>query len=221
MQDLSWVCNLHHSLWQHRIPDPLSEAQDRTCILMDASQIRFHWDTTGTPHLFFLHDELYSLIRKNFISWSYFPSRTSKSLIHSRFPLIAPVCKFFWRSKQISVEEPYVTYQRHAPGWLHTFRWIYLYSSHTVSSTTKSLLYINGSQSGVILPGHIWQGLETCAVIMIGRATGNKWGKSKDAATLHAIHRTDLHKKRINQAKVISAKVEKLFQRVLKGLLPL
>ena len=24
-------------------------ARDRTCILMDASQIRFHWGTTGTP----------------------------------------------------------------------------------------------------------------------------------------------------------------------------
>ena len=39
MPDVSVVCNLHHSSWQHCIPDPLSEARDQTCILMDTSQI--------------------------------------------------------------------------------------------------------------------------------------------------------------------------------------
>ena len=29
--------------------NPLSEGGDRGCILIDASQIRFHWATTGTP----------------------------------------------------------------------------------------------------------------------------------------------------------------------------
>ena len=29
------------SSWQHRIFNPLSEARDRTCVLMDTSQIRF------------------------------------------------------------------------------------------------------------------------------------------------------------------------------------
>ena len=28
MQDLIHVCDLHHSSWQHRILDPLSEARD-------------------------------------------------------------------------------------------------------------------------------------------------------------------------------------------------
>ena len=41
-------------LWQHRILNPLSEARDRTCVLMDASQIRFRCTTTGTPYLFLL-----------------------------------------------------------------------------------------------------------------------------------------------------------------------
>ena len=41
--------NLHHSSWQHRIPDPLSEVRDRTCILMDTSWIRFLCTATGTP----------------------------------------------------------------------------------------------------------------------------------------------------------------------------
>ena len=37
--DPSRVCDLHHSSQQHQILNPLSEARDRTCTLMDASQI--------------------------------------------------------------------------------------------------------------------------------------------------------------------------------------
>ena len=32
---------LHHSSWQHHILNLLSEARDRTCILVDTSWIRF------------------------------------------------------------------------------------------------------------------------------------------------------------------------------------
>ena len=35
--------------WQRRIFNPLREARDQTHILMDASQICFHWATMGTP----------------------------------------------------------------------------------------------------------------------------------------------------------------------------
>ena len=34
---------------QCRILNPLSEAREWTCVLMDACQIHFHWATTGTP----------------------------------------------------------------------------------------------------------------------------------------------------------------------------
>ena len=40
--DPSNVCNLHHSLWQCWILNPLSQAKDPTCVLMDTSQICFH-----------------------------------------------------------------------------------------------------------------------------------------------------------------------------------
>ena len=40
-QDTSHDCNLHHSLWQHWILNPLSKARDQTYVLMDASQICF------------------------------------------------------------------------------------------------------------------------------------------------------------------------------------
>ena len=36
-QDLS---HIHHSSWQHQILNPLSNARDQTCILMNPSQIR-------------------------------------------------------------------------------------------------------------------------------------------------------------------------------------
>ena len=47
--DLSCLCELHHSSWQCWILNPLNEVRDRTCILLDASQIRFCWATMGMP----------------------------------------------------------------------------------------------------------------------------------------------------------------------------
>ena len=38
-QDLSHICDLYHSSRQRRIPNPLSEAGDRTHVLMNTSQI--------------------------------------------------------------------------------------------------------------------------------------------------------------------------------------
>ena len=39
MRDLSHVCDLHHSLRQRQILNPLSKASDRTCVLMDTSWV--------------------------------------------------------------------------------------------------------------------------------------------------------------------------------------
>ena len=35
MPDLSHACDLHHSLWQCQILNPLSEARDETCMLTE------------------------------------------------------------------------------------------------------------------------------------------------------------------------------------------
>ena len=51
MQDPSWVWDLYHSSQPRQILNPLSEARDWTCILMDTSQICFHWATTGKQNL--------------------------------------------------------------------------------------------------------------------------------------------------------------------------
>ena len=39
MPDQSSVCSLHHSLWQHRILNPLKEPRGQTHILMDRSWV--------------------------------------------------------------------------------------------------------------------------------------------------------------------------------------
>ena len=44
-QDLSHVCDLHHSLWQHQILNPLSKARDKTRVLIDIS-----WDLKPLGH---------------------------------------------------------------------------------------------------------------------------------------------------------------------------
>ena len=43
MPDLSHNCDLHHISQQRWILNPLSEARDRTRVLMDTGQIRFCW----------------------------------------------------------------------------------------------------------------------------------------------------------------------------------
>ena len=42
ISDLSHVCNLHHSSRQRQILNPLSEARDRTSILMVTRWVHFH-----------------------------------------------------------------------------------------------------------------------------------------------------------------------------------
>ena len=54
MLDLSRVCDLHYSSWQHQILNPLSGAKDQIFILMDTIQVHYLWDTTGTPSAHFL-----------------------------------------------------------------------------------------------------------------------------------------------------------------------
>ena len=48
--DLSHICNLHHSSQQHWILNSLSEARDRTHVLMDTSWVCHHWAMTGTHY---------------------------------------------------------------------------------------------------------------------------------------------------------------------------
>ena len=65
--DQGHICCLHHSSWQCQILNPLSEAWDRTCVLMDVSHICFHWAMVETPVLFFWSQYL----PQKFFLWSY------------------------------------------------------------------------------------------------------------------------------------------------------
>ena len=49
VQDLSCVCDLHHSSQQCQILNPLNKARNRTYNVMVPSQIRFFCATKGTP----------------------------------------------------------------------------------------------------------------------------------------------------------------------------
>ena len=49
MPNLSYVCDLHHSSWQHQILNPLSETRDQICVLVDTSQVCYCGAITGTP----------------------------------------------------------------------------------------------------------------------------------------------------------------------------
>ena len=40
--DPSRICDLRHSSWQCQILNPLSQARDQTCILMDTSWVHYH-----------------------------------------------------------------------------------------------------------------------------------------------------------------------------------
>ena len=53
MQDLSHICDLHHSSRQRRIPNPLSKSRDGTRIVMDTSEVHYCWATVGTPTVTF------------------------------------------------------------------------------------------------------------------------------------------------------------------------
>jgi len=48
-RDPTSLCDLHHSSWQRQILNPLSEARDRTKVLVNTSQICYCWATMGTP----------------------------------------------------------------------------------------------------------------------------------------------------------------------------
>ena len=49
----SHICDLHHCSWQCQILNPLIGGRDWTCLLMDASQICFHWAMELPRHKIF------------------------------------------------------------------------------------------------------------------------------------------------------------------------
>ena len=70
--DLSHIGDLHHSSQQRQMPNTLSEARNRTLVLVDPSQ----WATMGTPTLRFLHFSFINFLNVLFLQlksgrWSF------------------------------------------------------------------------------------------------------------------------------------------------------
>jgi len=53
--DLSYVCNLHHSLWQHWILNPLPGATDQIHVLMDTSGVLNPLSHSGNSFVYFFN----------------------------------------------------------------------------------------------------------------------------------------------------------------------
>ena len=60
-RDLSHICNLHCSSWQHQILNPRSEARDRTHILTETSQILNQLSHNGNSYIHFFLNLQYIL----------------------------------------------------------------------------------------------------------------------------------------------------------------
>ena len=73
MQDLSCVCDLHHSSWQCQIFNPLSEVRDWTFILMDTSHVITRSATVEMPirAVFYIPSDNTVLVflKAEFLSW--------------------------------------------------------------------------------------------------------------------------------------------------------
>ena len=67
-QNPSHICNLHCSSRQCQILNPLSEARDRTHVLMDISQVHYCGAIMGTPENIFLK---YSNLKSKLLLYSW------------------------------------------------------------------------------------------------------------------------------------------------------
>ena len=114
-QDTSCICSLPHNSQQRWILNPLSKARDWTCILMDTSEIHFHWATMGKPlnnifrfkmamstcltevTIFPFKTALNIIMKVIWIMFPFFPQ-----MFHNCFPLCS-LCKtkFWHRWRQI------------------------------------------------------------------------------------------------------------------------
>ena len=105
MWDLSCICDLHHSLWQCRILNPLSDARDQTCILMDARFLSAEV-LTGTPDLIFkcMTNVLLRKKRLSFLRLC-FALPLSLTLNHPGIPFMKYICnhrvyQYVWDSER-------------------------------------------------------------------------------------------------------------------------
>ena len=144
--DPSHICNLHHSSWQCRILNPLSEARDWTCVLLDTSQTRFCWAMMGTPGLTF--NLCFFVLEYSFIAYPFptppgFPLWKEihiKKKICEAYMYSVAIYWFILKCRSVSAASPDLLPLRARPS-------LYINSAHS-SSTSCS--------SKCDLPGHLY-----------------------------------------------------------------
>ena len=99
--DLSYIYDLHHNSQQLQILNPLSEARIWTCILMDTSQIHFHYTTVGTLYFY----SFINFFRATPMAYESYQARgwigaTTASLHHSHSNNISELC--LWPTPQLT-----------------------------------------------------------------------------------------------------------------------
>ena len=87
--DLSHICNLHCSPWQRWILNPLSKARDRTCVLMDTTQVHYHRDTMEMFMGLYPHISRLEMLQD--LGWvsevlHWLPSRYHLCALNNQFP---------------------------------------------------------------------------------------------------------------------------------------
>ena len=92
MPDLSHICDPYHNSWQCQILNPLNDARDQTCVLMDPSQIHFCCATMGTPPNVSYYEW----------GWAYFPVSTNVSKFTALAHFSAGLLEFFLSSSERS-----------------------------------------------------------------------------------------------------------------------
>ena len=115
MQDLSYVCDLHHSSKQCQILNLLNRTRDWICILMDTSQFHFLWVTMKIPNkvlMGLLEEELniYLLCANHHRRWS------DEDVVHN---ITVILIVMFTISLQLQVSWPLIsetTFKEHKMG---------------------------------------------------------------------------------------------------------
>ena len=93
--DLSHICNLRHSSGQCQILNPLSEARDRTCVLMDAVRFISAEPQRELLSIYFIHYSVFVILASQF-----FPPHSgftygNHKICFEVMSLLLLSCKFF------------------------------------------------------------------------------------------------------------------------------
>ena len=134
IKNLSHVCDLLHNSWQHQILNSLSKARDRTLVLMDTTQVCYHWATAGTPHM---AGSWYGFV------WSPFAFLMCPSDLRKSDSNKGKICPNFHTSSQITLS-PYFSVFLPADPWLHKF---YEFIIVTLMCFQDRVLFISWSVS--------------------------------------------------------------------------